>query len=54
MIQPGTAILPLIKKYKYLHNYGRSALWAYIDGSCIGKAENFVGAGVYCPQTKAS
>ena len=28
-------------------------LWAYTDGSCIGKAENFIGAGVYCPQTKA-
>jgi len=28
-------------------------LWAYTDGSCIGKAENFLGAGVYCPQTKA-
>ena len=28
-------------------------LWAYTDGSCIGKAGNFVGAGVYCPQTKA-
>ena len=28
-------------------------LWAYTDGSCIGKAENFAGAGVYCPQTKA-
>jgi len=21
-------------------------LWAYTDGSCIGKAENFIGAGV--------
>jgi hypothetical protein len=28
-------------------------LWAYTDGSCIGKAENFVGPGVYCLQTKA-
>ena len=29
-------------------------LWAYTDGSCIGKAENFISAGVvYCPQTKA-
>jgi hypothetical protein len=28
-------------------------LWAHTDGSCIGKAENFIGAGVYCPQTKA-
>jgi len=28
-------------------------LWAYTDGSCIGKAKNFTGAGVYCPQTKA-
>ena len=28
-------------------------LWAYTDGSCIGKAENFTGAGLYCPQTKA-
>jgi hypothetical protein len=28
-------------------------LWAYTDGSCIGKAGNFIGAGVYCPQTKA-
>jgi hypothetical protein len=28
-------------------------LWAYTDGSCIGKAENFIGAGVYCSQTKA-
>ena len=28
-------------------------LWAYTDGSCIGKAENFTCAGVYCPQTKA-
>jgi hypothetical protein len=29
-------------------------LWAYTDGSCIGKVENFIGAGVvYCPQTKA-
>ena len=28
-------------------------LWAYTDGSCIGKAENFTGAGVYSPQTKA-
>jgi len=27
-------------------------LWAYTDGSCIGKAENFLGTGVYCPQTK--
>jgi len=27
-------------------------LWAYTDGSCIGKAEYFAGAGVYCPQTK--
>jgi len=27
-------------------------LWAYTDGSCIGKAKN-LGAGVYCPQTKA-
>jgi hypothetical protein len=27
--------------------------WAYTDRSCIGKAENFIGAGVYCPQTKA-
>ena len=26
--------------------------WAYTDGSCIGKAENFLGTGVYCPQTK--
>jgi len=26
-------------------------LWAYTDGSCIGKAKNFLGAGVYCPQT---
>ena len=25
----------------------------YTDGSCIGKAKNFTGAGVYCPQTKA-
>jgi len=29
-------------------------LWAYTDGSCIGKAENLIGAGVYCPQTKAA
>jgi ribonuclease HI len=28
-------------------------LWAYTDGSCIGKAEKFIGTGVYCPQTKA-
>jgi ribonuclease HI len=28
-------------------------LWAYTDRSCIGKAGNFIGAGVYCPQTKA-
>jgi hypothetical protein len=28
-------------------------LWAYTDGSCIGKAENCIGAGVYCPETKA-
>ena len=28
-------------------------IWAYTDGSCIGKAENFIGAGIYCPQTKA-
>ena len=28
-------------------------LWAYTDGSCIGKAENFIGAGEYCPQPKA-
>ena len=28
-------------------------LWAYTDGSCIGKAENFISAGLYCPQTKA-
>ena len=28
-------------------------LWAYTDGSCIGKAGNFLGAGVYCPQTRA-
>ena len=28
-------------------------IWAYTDGGCIGKAENFIGAGVYCPQTKA-
>jgi len=28
-------------------------LWAYTDGSCVGKAENFIGAGVNCPQTKA-
>jgi len=28
-------------------------LWAYTDGSCIGKAGNLIGAGVYCPQTKA-
>jgi hypothetical protein len=28
-------------------------LWAYTDGSCIGKAGNFIGARVYCPQTKA-
>ena len=28
-------------------------LWAYTDGSCIGKAENLIGTGVYCPQTKA-
>jgi ribonuclease HI len=27
--------------------------WAYTDGSCIGKARNLLGAGVYCPQTKA-
>ena len=27
--------------------------WAYTDGSCIGKAENFINAGAYCPQTKA-
>jgi ribonuclease HI len=27
-------------------------LWEYTDGSCIGKAENFTSAGVYCPQTK--
>ena len=28
-------------------------LWAYTDGSCIGKVKNFIGTGVYCPQTKA-
>ena len=28
-------------------------LWAYTDGSCIGKAENFIGAGICFPQTKA-
>ena len=28
-------------------------LWAYTDGSCIGKTENFINAGVHCPQTKA-
>ena len=28
-------------------------LWAYTDRSCIGKAKDFIGAGVYCPQTKA-
>ena len=28
-------------------------LRAFTDGSCIGKAESFIGAGVYCPQTKA-
>jgi hypothetical protein len=28
-------------------------LWAYTDRTCIGKVENFIGAGVYCPQTKA-
>jgi len=28
-------------------------LWANTDASCIGKANNFIGAGVYCPQTKA-
>ena len=28
-------------------------LWAYTDGSCIGKADNFIGTGVYCPQIKA-
>jgi ribonuclease HI len=28
-------------------------LWTYTDGSCIGKVENFTGAGGYCPQTKA-
>ena len=28
-------------------------LWAYTDGSCIDKDKNFVGAAVYCPQTKA-
>jgi len=33
--------------------YPNWRLWAYTDGSCIGKAENFLGAGVYCPQTKA-
>jgi len=26
---------------------------AYTDVRCIGKAENFINAGVYCPQTKA-
>ena len=33
--------------------YPNWKLWAYTDGSCIGKAKNFTGAGVYCPQTKA-
>ena len=28
-------------------------LWAYTDESCIGKAKSLIGAGVYCPQTKA-
>jgi len=28
-------------------------LCAYTDGSCIGETENYVGTGVYCPQTKA-
>jgi hypothetical protein len=28
-------------------------LWAYTDRSCIGKAKDFIGTGVYCPQTKA-
>jgi hypothetical protein len=28
-------------------------LWVYNDGSCTGKAGNFLGTGVYCPQTKA-
>ena len=28
-------------------------LWAYTDGSCIGKAKNFLGAGVYCPQNQS-
>jgi hypothetical protein len=28
-------------------------LWAYTDGSCIGKARNFIGTGIYRPQTKA-
>jgi len=27
-------------------------LWVYNDGSCTGKAGNFLGTGVYCPQTK--
>jgi ribonuclease HI len=28
-------------------------LWAYTKGSCIGKADNFIGPGIYCLQTKA-
>ena len=28
-------------------------LWANTDKSCIGKAGNFIGAAVYCSQTKA-
>ena len=27
-------------------------LWAYTDGSCIGKAENFAGAGYYALKPK--
>ena len=33
--------------------YPNWKLWAYTDRGCIGKAENFIGAGVYCPQNRA-
>ena len=50
------------KKLTFTSNHGTisSLNWSaptgncgHTDGSCIGKAKNFTGAGVYCPQTKA-